>query len=215
MVVKIKSFLAFSLVFFLACSSSTSQQKETTSKNNEVKDSCDGPDSDINCCFVNMPDEVSHVMQIADEKEPGDRLVISGIVFLEDGATPCKNAFIYAYHTNNKGIYAKSGKETGYQKWHGKLHGWCQTGADGRYEIHTIRPASYPYSSAPAHIHAAIKLPGGQSPFYIKDFVFLDDPFVDDRYKKSTPYGIGSSGIVDLKKSDVVWHGTRNIIIAE
>jgi protocatechuate 3,4-dioxygenase, beta subunit len=119
---------------------------------------------------------------------------------------------MYAYHTDNKGIYSKSGKEQGVQNWHGRLHGWCRTDTLGHYEIHTIRPASYPNSTAPAHIHGALKEPSGNM-LPITDFVFKDDKFVTGSYKPNSRLK-GGSGIVDVKRrSDGFWVGERNIIV--
>jgi len=201
---------------FVSCSSSSIQQKdELPEKVVSVPDTCDGPDSDINCCFVNMPDNVSEIMVIAGENEPGERLIISGKVLKKDGVTPVRDVIIYAYQTNAKGIYAKAGNERGFQKWHGKLHGWCKTNSEGWFEIHSIRPASYPNSTAPAHIHAAVKFHGRQKPFYIKDFVFDDDPFVNENFRAQTQYGEGGSGVVSLQKIDGVWVGTRDLVMTQ
>lgn len=199
---------------FISCSSSSVHQDENKLPHLESgNDTCDDPDSDINCCFVNMPDDISEVMVIAGEKEDGERLIIFGKVVNKDMKTPVKNAIIYAYHTDSKGLYSRSGNETGAQKWHGKLHGWCKTNAEGRYEIRTIRPASYPNSTAPAHIHAAVKLPEGVKPFYIKDFVFDDDPFVDEDMRNGKQYGVGEHGVVNLKKENGIWIGERDLVI--
>ena len=184
----------------------------TTSLQN-VSEKCDNPDADIECCFLNMPVSLSSVMDICGPEEPGERLILTGRVFKADGKTPFPDVIIYAYHTDNKGFYSKSGQETGVQRWHGRLHGWCRTDSEGHYEIHTIRPASYPNSDAPAHIHSAIKKPDGSMPFYISDFVFRDDPFVSEMEISRGRYP-GGSGIVDVVKSpEGVWTGNRDLVL--
>jgi protocatechuate 3,4-dioxygenase beta subunit len=178
-------------------------------------DECDNPDAAIDCCFVNAPTTLSRAMTMpTGQGELGEKLMISGTIFKADGKTPYPNVLLYAYHTDSKGHYSKTGKETGIQKWHGRLHGWCRTDQNGRYEIRSIRPARYPDNSMPAHIHAAIKEPGGKRPYYISDFVFKDDQLVNDRYLKSIVSTVGGTGIVDLKKSATgVWMGERTITL--
>jgi protocatechuate 3,4-dioxygenase beta subunit len=122
---------------------------------------------------------------------------------------------LYAYHTDIHGYYPKSGKETGPQKMHGRLHGWCKTNDSGKYEILTIRPASYPKSTSPAHIHVIVKLPSGQAPFYINDFVFTDDPFVNEKYRPYLTGKMGGTGIIDLIKRENVWYGTRDMVMTK
>ena len=107
-------------------------------------DTCNNPDADINCCFVFMPSELTPVMSIAVQNEPGEKLLITGTIFKSDGVTPYPDVILYAYHTDNSGHYSRKGDENGFQKWHGHLHGWCKTGSNGKYEIQTLRPARYP-----------------------------------------------------------------------
>ena len=178
-------------------------------------DKCNDPDADVNCCFVNMPARLTHVMKLAEDDEKGKRLFISGTVYKADGKIPYPNVILYAYQTDHTGHYSKNGNEKGIQKWHGRLHGWCRTDTAGKYEIHTVRPAPYPGNSIPAHIHAVVKEPGGKKPSYIKDFVFADDSLVNELYL-SREYGKGASGVVELKKlNDETWRGTRDLIITD
>ncbi len=176
-------------------------------------DPCDDPDASVECCFTNMPAQVTERMMITDPNEPGKRIVITGTIFQADGRTPYPDVVMYAYHTDQTGHYAKKGNETGFQKWHGHLHGWCRTDWKGNYEIHSIRPARYPGNTIVAHIHAALKEPDGRKPYYINDFVFADDDLVTQEYLSalSNP---GGQGVVDLQKSpEGVWMGRRNIVV--
>ena len=94
------------------------------------------------------PSTVSSVGTIADANEPGERLEISGQVFSPDGVTPAANVIVYAYQTDATGEYHND------PKTHvARLHGWAKTDAQGRYTFHTIKPASYPRMTIPAHVH--------------------------------------------------------------
>ena len=153
-------------------------------------------------------------MNIASDKEPGNRMIINGTIFKQDGRTPYQGVIIYAYQTDNNGYYSKNGKEKGAQKWHGRLHGWCKTDQNGRYEICSIRPAPYPNNMIPAHIHMVIKEPANNKTYYISDIVFKDDKMVNDHYLRSISSMQGGTGVVDLKKSSQgIWKGERIIVL--
>ncbi len=180
---------------------------------NAPPDSCDGDNENTRCCFAGMPDSLTSAMVIAGADEPGERLVIKGQVFRRDGKTPYPGVLIYAYHTDTHGIYSKNGTETGIRKWHGRLHGWCRTDTEGRYSIQSIRPAPYPRSDGPAHIHEVVWEPGKDEPYYINETVFEDDVHVTERYRKNER-GPGGSGIIDLKRgADGIWTGRRDITL--
>jgi len=207
--------VVYLLVFVIqaiACGQVSSNGKVGSYGGSQVqKDSCDSPDADINCSFLHMPSSLNNVLSMAGQDEPGERMVISGTIYKSDGKTPSPNVVLYAYQTDSKGYYSKSGNEQGAQKWHGHLHGWCKTDENGRYEIRSIRPAPYPSNTMPAHIHMAVKEPHSKQPYHITDFVFKDDRMVDDRYLKSINQKYGGTGIVDLKKANSIWTGKRDI----
>jgi protocatechuate 3,4-dioxygenase beta subunit len=176
-------------------------------------DTCDDNEK-VRCCFVGMPDSLTSEIKIAEKNEPGERFFLRGRVFKADGKTPYAGVVIYSYHTDATGIYPKKGDETGIRRWHGRLHGWCRSDAEGWFSIHTIRPASYPNSRNAAHIHHVIQEPDGSEPYYINDTVFEGDPFVDDTYRANEKRGGGSSGIVKLgKDAQGVWEGKRFITL--
>lgn len=177
-----------------------------------ARDTCDDPDAHVNCCFVGMPADLSSIMTIARQDEPGDRVVITGTVFRSD-STPYAGVLLYAYHTDNNGYYKQAGGESGFQRWHGRLHGWCETDVNGRYEIRTIRPGRYPVNLFPAHIHAAMKKPDGSASFYISDFVFSDDSLVNEEYLSGLKNMVGGSGVVELQRLDTGWMGNRDIVL--
>lgn len=211
----IKPRIICAVLLTLAISSCDASDRPTkisgnaTTKN--LQDTCDNPDADPGCAFVNVPSQLTHVMRIVDRSEKGEPLVIAGQLKSTDGK-PMANVMLYAYQTDITGEYTKKGDEKGIQRFHGRLHGWCRTNANGEYEIRTIRPASYPGGRAAAHIHVIVKTSPGARAYYINDIVFSDDPIVNDRYK-SYERNSGGSGIVTLQKKNGVLHGRRDIIL--
>ncbi len=194
------------IVFLLSCDPGKNNREEKNPLADASQSNCENPDANAACCFENIPESLTPVMVIAKDSEPGTRIVITGTIFRPDGKTPFNDIVLYAYHTDATGIYSKTGNEKGVQKYHGRLHGWCRTGTDGRYEIRSIRPASYPDSNNPAHIHSAVMIPGTHRAFYIEEFLFSDDPVLNEKNSRG-------GAVVEMKRHDALQTGKRDIII--
>jgi protocatechuate 3,4-dioxygenase beta subunit len=110
---------------------------------------------------------------IAPEGEPGQRLVIHGQVFAPDGETAVEGVVLYVYNTGTDGRYAPPGKRVP------RLRGWVRTGPEGRYEVETIRPGSYPGGRTAAHVHVFL-WGAGYEPQWTGELLFDDDPLVSD-----------------------------------
>lgn len=106
---------------------------------------------------------------IADEDEPGQRLIVSGTVYDRDGKTPLPGITLYVYHTDSKGIYEK-GEDL--------LSGKMLTNSNGKYRFRTIKPGSYPEGRNPAHIH--IKITGNDFEEQWLELRFEGDPFISE-----------------------------------
>lgn len=128
---------------------------------------------------THRPAQVPVHGRIALAEEPGLPLVIHGLVLGPNGTTPVKDAIVFAYHTDNNGVYSAPGKPGA--PW--RLKGWARTDSDGRFEFETIRPAPYPNRQVPAHIHTTIQ--SAQFGRQISGVQFADDPLVskEDRAK--------------------------------
>jgi protocatechuate 3,4-dioxygenase beta subunit len=121
---------------------------------------------------THRPAQVLNHARIALLGEPGIRLVIHGLVLAPDGKTPVQDAIVFAYHTDQDGLYRAPG--TPEAPW--RLQGWARTDSNGRFEFETIRPAPYPNHQVPAHIHTTIEsVRFGRQ---ISGALFADDPFV-------------------------------------
>ena len=142
-----------------------------------------------------------------------DPLKIYGTVYQRDGVTPAANVIIYAYHTNEKGIYPKKEASSGWEGRHGYLRGWVKTDAKGSYTFYTFRPASYPNSTIEQHVHMTVKEPN-LIPYYIDDVTFTDDPFLSDRTKNRTK-ARGGRGLVRLTRKNGLLHAKRDIVLGQ
>lgn len=111
--------------------------------------------------------------RIAEPTEGDERLILSGTVFGRDNQ-PRQGVTVYAYQTDRRGLYR-------YMPWDPpRLRGWTQTDALGRYEFHTIKPASYPWGGTPAHIHMTVAVPG-KAEWWIPQLSFAGDPSLSAR----------------------------------
>jgi protocatechuate 3,4-dioxygenase beta subunit len=106
--------------------------------------------------------------------EPGEPLRVEARVLAE--GKPVDGAMVYAYQTSARGWYAAAAPHvsgnSGDHK-HARLFGYCRTDAQGRFELATVRPAGYPRSDLPAHIHLAIEGAGHER---VTEIRFSDDP---------------------------------------
>ncbi|WP_299647235.1 hypothetical protein [Sphingomonas bacterium] len=80
----------------------------------------------------------------------------------------------------------------------GRLRGWLNTGADGRYRVETIKPGPYPGRTDPAHIHLFLLQPGAGDPYWIDDVVFAGEFGLTPEYRRQRSVRRGN-GIVTLR----------------
>lgn len=142
-----------------------------------------------------------------------EQLKITGTIYEYDGKTPAKDVILYAYQTNDKGIYPKNNTSKGWEKRHGNIRGWIKTDASGKYTLYTFRPASYPNTTIPQHIHITIKEPN-KNEYYIDDFYFDDDPNLTDKIRIRSNFR-GGSGIIKLTKVNSMFEAERVIILGK
>ncbi len=205
-----KTYLLAPCIFF--CLSSCAQQ-QTQKKITDIKagGSCEGCEaiyeSPVSFELLNETDT------LPDFNESTIKMIISGTVFKADGITPAPGIVIYIYHTDKFGNYATKGNEKGWAKRHGYNRGWIKTNEKGEYTFYTIRPASYPNSKAPQHIHPVVKEPG-ISEYYIDEFLFDDDPNLTLANKNNEKQR-GGNGIVTLIKKINIFYGIRNIYLGK
>ena len=140
--------------------------------------------------------DATGVVRVTRDSEPGERLIVTGRILRSDGKTPASGVMLSLYHTDAAGIY---GPGSGQPAEIARLKAKLVTGADGRYEIVTIRPGHYPGGGVPAHIHAAV------NDVVIPDFLFAGDRYLADGHRGFR---------MDVRRSgDGVWRGTRDIVM--
>ncbi len=171
-----------------------------------------GPCDQCETLFEGMPalNRIGWETTLAGANEPGERLELSGKVFMRDGKSPAADIVLYFHHTDAKGFYSPGDTQTVARK-DGHLRGWIKTNAQGEFKLHTIRPAPYPNRTDPAHIHILVKEPG-KTLYYIDEVWFDDDPFITKELKDKSELR-GGNMIIHLSKNEKdEWTGQLNIV---
>ena len=193
--------------------SQTNREKNQVKKNNSnyVGGPCEGCEA-----IYETPvpfEKLKAADTLPDFNEPGPKLEISGIVYQADGKTPAGNVVIYVYHTDQAGRYTPGPGAVGWEKRNGRIRGWVKTDKNGSYQFHTLKPASYPNSNIPAHIHIVVKEPD-RNEYYIDEYLFEGDRFLTPSERKRQERR-GGNGIILLKEREGMLYGTRDIILGQ
>jgi protocatechuate 3,4-dioxygenase beta subunit len=113
----------------------------------------------------------AHIATITNGTEPGQPLVVRGIIYAADGRTPASGVRVNVYHTDTDGYYTRPVSDPR----RARLRGTLVTGADGRYELQTILPGHYPNANIERHIHVHLT-PAGLPEHWVESFFFEGDP---------------------------------------
>lgn len=156
------------------------------------------------------PEDASFFISNAPKNERGDRMVIRGVV--TDGQKPIGNASLYIYHTDNDGRYDPQEARPGMGSENPRLHGYLRADSVGRYVYGSIRPASYPGTDAPPHVHFVVTAEGFKDVAF--EVMFEGDPKIPadiaDRYPKPN-YKLAIRPAV--KDSNRVWQSNFDIVM--
>jgi len=194
------------LISFTNCYGQTKKEATPTINNNKiVGGGCDG----CELMYVGMPKNIQSIDTSSAWNEKGQRLLVTGKVLKLDGITPAPNVIIYYWQTDNNGHYS-NGK--GKSKKHGHIRGWVKPDKQGNYSIYTIRPANYPNSEMPAHIHLSIKEPEIDDEYYTDGLVFDDDIKLTSVERKKLE-NRGGSGVLRVLIDKEMQVAEHNIIL--
>jgi protocatechuate 3,4-dioxygenase beta subunit len=201
-----RTFIAILLTILLS-SCANSQNQDTRRL---VGGACEGCEA----IFEYGNRELTSVDTLPDFNDEGLKIKVSGTIYQNDGKAPAKDVVLYIYHTDQSGIYARKGDETGWAKRHGYIRGWVKTDINGQYAFYTLKPGVYPDRSSPAHIHPIVLEPNGKY-YWLGSYHFEGDSLLTDKETSpDLPRG-GSSGLLTLKKEGDIWVGRRDIILGK
>jgi len=203
-----KSFIALSLSVLLSPCIRAQTWNEGNAK--LVGGRCEGCEA----IFEYGNKELHSTDSLPDFNDEGLKIKVTGTIYQKDGKTPAEDVILYVYHTDQNGIYATKGGETGWAKRHGYIRGWIKTGEDGKYTFYTLKPGIYPSRSTPAHIHPIILEASGKY-YWLGSYHFEGDPLLTEKeISPQSPRG-GSSGLLSLHKEGNLWVGERDFILGK
>ena len=150
----------------------------------------------------------SGTVTIVTEDEPGKKLIIKGKVLLPDGS-PVAGARIRVFQTDAEGYYKKSGNGSDLGWRESRISEVFSAGSEGEFEIHTIRPAGYPDTPAPEHIHFRISTPNLDEQEHT--IYFTDDEKVTESFRNRIQRD-ARFYLVKLRKNDEILIGEFNLV---
>lgn len=149
--------------FFSACNGQSDKEESKVNSVSEKK---------------NETEKDSWKIVIPPTNEPGDQLIVSGIVYARDGKTIKEGITVHVYHTDMYGYYSRNGDNESRHR----LNGDMITNSDGKYEFRTIKPEAYTSGNIPAHIHFIIS--SKDIPEQQFELLFEGDPSISERTKQ-------------------------------
>lgn len=200
---------AFVCFYISACSQTRSTGTKQTTQH--IGGRCEGCEA-----IFESPvafDKLSHVDTLPDFERYDQKLLLTGTVFKSDGKTPAKDVVLYIYHTDPSGIYPRAENDKGWALRHGYIRGWIKTNAKGEYRFYTFRPASYPNTTQPQHVHITVKEPD-KNEYYIDEFLFADDPHLQNE-NNNHQKPRGGNGVVQPEMKNGISTARRDIVLGK
>jgi protocatechuate 3,4-dioxygenase beta subunit len=194
--------MRYLLVLLLACDANAEPREVI------VGGRCEGCEA----VFLGRPAVLRSTARIAPVGEPGEPMILEGTV-RDARAQPVAGVIVYAYHTNARGLYPPTTPRPNAAERHGALRAFAKTDANGAYRFETIRPASYPATQIPQHVHMHVVEPG-RCTYFIDDTVFTDDPMLTEAVKQREHAAErGGRGVVTPTRTPAGWLVRRDITL--
>lgn len=129
--------------------------------------------------------------------EPGDRLRVRGQLVDSKTKKPVRDGILYLYQTDAEGLY-RQGQSSGGGSGNPRLFAFVAPDKNGRFELLTIVPGSYPGQRISKHIHYVAEAPGYSR--VVREVIFDEEPRPSSRTKsRAEQSGIS---IVTRKKAE-------------
>ena len=197
------SMVAIAFPFLISCKSDTLAQK-TENELSLIKKNAMPSGTEARGA-IDVPDNVSWKTSLSKKSDRDELMIISGTIFQPDGRTPAPNILIYFYHTDSDGYYGRGGEVRD-----GHFRGWMLTGANGKYEFSSIKPAPYPKRTEPAHVHMTLTGKNFKEDS-INTILFEGDKFIKPEERTSVGKWGERVPILKLEKgADGILRGTRD-----
>ncbi len=209
--------LIFASQFITGCNGQTTENNPSRQQKDGIKP-VGGTFENSEFTYYGIPKHNSSTDTSSGWSQQGQKILLTGIVYQQDGKTPASGVLLYYYQTNTDGKYLHKPEEKRSMppnelgQTHGYIRGWVETDTTGKYYIYTVRPGTYPTNDEPAHIHVTVKEPNEFKEYYIDDFVFDDDKLLTSTKRQRMENRCGS-GILRLVQKGDLQIGERNLIL--
>lgn len=99
---------------------------------------------------------------IVTPEQLGERLRIDGRLVDGETGAPVGQGLIHIFHTTAEGVYAPESPQGGRLANNPYLAAWVRPDGEGRFTVHTVRPAPYAGFERPnmRHVHFEVEAPG-------------------------------------------------------
>jgi protocatechuate 3,4-dioxygenase beta subunit len=147
--------------------------------------------------------ERNDINEFASPDEPGERLIIYGVVLDNSTNNPISNASIYFYQADDNGEYHPTDPN---DESTAKLSGEIVTGENGKFILHTILPGEY---NMPGNKHIHIHYARAEGYKEIGKVILFEDNVNSEvrQWANETGFGI----IIDLKEENETFIGNLTI----
>ena len=197
------------VLLFTSCNGQESYQHSNVDK---LKSRIGGPCETCELMYIDMPEQIQATDTSAGWNDEGQKLLIIGTVYQQNGKVPASGILIYYWQTDSNGYYSSSENTNPDVKRHGDIRGWVKTDKNGKYAIYTNKPAAYPNRDSPAHIHILVKEPQLKNEYYIDEFVFDDEPLLTTEKRKALE-NRGGSGVLRVLNDQNFQVAEKDIIL--
>ncbi len=202
------SLAAFAFPLLINCKSDTLAQKSSENILDLIKKNARQGENWTGA--IDAPDDVSWKTTLAKKSDKDLPMIISGTIYNANGK-PAPNVLIYFYHTDSDGYYGRKNGEPPQGPLHGRFRGWLLTGANGRYEFSSIKPAAYPERKFAAHVHMTLTGKDFREDS-VDSILFEGDKLITSEDRNQAGKKGGFNPILKLEKgSDGILRGVRDI----
>jgi protocatechuate 3,4-dioxygenase beta subunit len=131
-------------------------------------------------CLQSQPSQRPTRINIVDQREPGARILIRGVVY-DMADKPVPDVRIFLYQTDAAGYYSQPVNNPR----HARLRGTVWTDSQGAYEFSSIQPAHYADIKEPPPMHIHVHLyPPGLPGHWVDSYYFAGDPRLTERDRR-------------------------------
>jgi protocatechuate 3,4-dioxygenase beta subunit len=152
---------------------------------------------------------ISAVDSIADFRDKKKPLILTGIIYQNDGVTPAKDVILYIEQADENGDFdLRNHKDKRYTHH----RGWVKTDANGRYTFYTFVPGNDRRYNQLSQLFPTIKEPSKPA-YNLESFLFDEDPLLTRLCRKKIAKKGDPTRILKPVEKDNLLLVEKNIVL--